>query len=117
MANLRRKWIFNRGEKTKVKFPARPDPVPTGSGQVGVNATGACAPAPAKLRQRAPRFGCKLQVYGFGFSEVGFSWADLSVAALGFEAGALAMTTLGCQKSAATLTISSAGLLSSGEKR
>src|SRR6266850_6045064 len=64
----------------------------------------------------AQKLGYEPSGYCFGFSEAGFSSADLAVAALGFGA-AEAMTAFGCQKSAATLTISSVGLLSSGEKR
>src|SRR6266852_2453773 len=63
----------------------------------------------------AQKLGYKPSGYCYGFSEAGFSSADLAVAALGFEAAD--MTAFGCQKSAATLTISSVGLLSSGEKR
>src|SRR6266700_4173010 len=70
----------------------------------------------AELRQRVRRLGCQAAGYCFGFSAVGFNSDVLAVAALGFEAAA-AMTAFGRQKSAATLTISSAGLLSSGEKR
>src|SRR6266487_1577482 len=69
----------------------------------------------AELRQRVRSLGCQAAGYWFGFSAAGFSSDVLAVAALGFEAAA--MTAFGRQKSAATLTISSAGLLSSGEKR
>src|SRR6266568_1872036 len=70
----------------------------------------------AELRQRVRSLGCQAASYCFGFSAVGFNSDVLAVAALGFKAAA-AMTAFGRQKSAATLTISSAGLLSSGEKR
>src|SRR6266850_6518094 len=63
----------------------------------------------------AQKLGYKPSGYCYGFSEAGFSSADLAVAALGFEAADI--TAFGCQKSAGTLTISSVGLLSSGEKR
>src|SRR3989442_3977181 len=66
-------------------------------------------------RRFAQRFGCKFSDYGFGFSEAGFSSAVLAAVVLGFAAAAI--TVFGRQKSAATLTIPSAGLLSSGEKR
>src|SRR6267378_7853007 len=64
----------------------------------------------------AQKLGYKPSGYCYGFSEAGFSSADLAVVDLGFGA-AEAMIAFGCQKSAATLTISSVGLLSSGEKR
>lgn len=70
----------------------------------------------AEWRQGAQKLVYEPSGYCFGFSEAGFSSADLAVAALDFGA-AEAMTAFGCQKSAATLTISSVGLLSSGEKR
>ena len=70
----------------------------------------------AEWRQGAQKLGYKPSGYCFGFSEAGFSSADLAVVDLGFGT-AEAMIAFGCQKSAATLTISSVGLLSSGEKR
>src|SRR2546427_5301194 len=111
----------------------------TGSGGAGVlpKLTGGGKPRPCRLRRVAncqkrdlekmgqcrfarrrfaQRFGCKFSDYGFGFSEAGFSSAVLAAVVLGFAAAA-AITVFRCQKSAATLTISSAGLLSSGEKR
>src|SRR5258708_678961 len=54
--------------------------------------------------------------YCFGFSEVGFSSTVLAAGALGFEADAI-IAAFGCQKSAATVAISSGGLLSSAENR
>ena len=54
--------------------------------------------------------------YCCGFPAVGLSWPALAAAALDFEVAATSIG-LGCQKSAATLAISSGGLLSSGEKR
>src|SRR5712664_2731926 len=81
------------------------------------------APTPLENRQEmcAPFTPASASPHGwrsycFGFSDVGFSSALLLVAALGFEAAA-AMTVFGCQKSAATVTTASGGLLSSGENR